>query len=868
MRSLIVFAFMAFALIFSPGAYGQELIPDVTYFLPDGSLVEGVRCATVDTAPADVPRAPSDKRLWWEENGHRFNGTIYIPVAFHVITAANGTGNVSDEQIHRQIDTLNAGYEGTGFGFYLSSVDRTANDNWFYNTENFDAQMKAALAIDPPHNLNLYTAFIGGGILGYAYLPWSFPESSFMHGVVVLYSSLPGGGSPPYNLGATATHEVGHYLGLLHTFERGCTPPGDEVDDTPYEASAAFGCPIGRNSCANEPEPDPIHNYMDYTDDACMFEMTAGQAERMDWAVSTYKPGLLEAAVVPNAPASFSAYSDYTTPTSIALSWEDPTSLTNGDTLLAGFYHLYIIRDGGVVDSVESGVGQYEDVGLSEGQSYSYEIYARLDSSELAGQTAAVSWIAGGSPIPGTPGGFGVSGNPVQVTLRWTNPPGNADGTPMSDFAGINVYQDGALAASFARTNADTGMVDSAIYVPDPAGSHTWYLTAFDSDIPPNESAPTLTLLTPLSIPLVEDFGAPGLPDPTFWRTVNADVNTRSNNPPSAPYALNLNGMPSGTDSLVMLPIDLTGMQSSGVTFAYFYQPQGNGNAPETGDSLRVDFRNDQHSWVRVRAYPGRSLQPFFQEVFDLASTPGGGGSYFHSQFQVRFISTGGAGTTPNDDWFIDNVFLGIPAPAIAASPEAIMFDTTLIGTTAFYPLTVVNVGLEDLIVTAVGTTDPARFGADTSSFTLTGGASLTVTASFTPDLPGLFTADLLFVSNDPSQDTMRIPMTGVGNLPVSISESEGVPGTYWIGQNYPNPFNPSTLIQYEIPVTGLVDLSVFNILGSRIAVIESGRKESGRHTAIWNGLDTQGNRVPSGVYFYRFASGDVVRTGKMLLVK
>jgi hypothetical protein len=168
---------------------------------------------------------------------------------------------------------------------------------------------KAALAVDPTHVLNIYTAGPANNVLGWAYFPWSYPENHVMHGLVLLHSTLPGGSAKPYNLGDTATHELGHYLGLFHTFQGGCKAPGDYVSDTFDEAVPAYGCPKLRDTCPAL-GLDPVWNFMDYTDDACMNAFTAGQATRMRWALGTYKRGLtaalglLASAPIPTAVAA------------------------------------------------------------------------------------------------------------------------------------------------------------------------------------------------------------------------------------------------------------------------------------------------------------------------------------------------------------------------------------------------------------------------------------------------------------------------------------------------------------------------------------------------------------------------------------
>ena len=220
-------------------------------------------------------------------------GTVTIATHIHVIVKADGSGAPTQQQLDDQIAVLNAAYAAPGFAFQVVSTDVTRNDSWYTATNGTTAEtrMKRALHLGKAADLNLYLNNMGAGLLGWSTFPNWYSASPAMDGVVVLTSSLPGGTAWPYNLGDTATHEIGHWLGLFHTFQGGCTKTNDYVADTPQESGPAYGCPVGRDSCGRDPGKAPIANFMDYSDDACMTAFTAGQASRMQSMWATYRNG-------------------------------------------------------------------------------------------------------------------------------------------------------------------------------------------------------------------------------------------------------------------------------------------------------------------------------------------------------------------------------------------------------------------------------------------------------------------------------------------------------------------------------------------------------------------------------------------------
>ncbi len=207
-----------------------------------------------------------------------------IPTYVHVMAARNGTGDVTNSQITQQISVLNSTYSGTGFTFTLAGADRFYNDA--YHADRSSSKYRSATRKGGANALNIW--LVDFDYLGIATFPWDYSRNGAIDGIRVNYGSLPGGPIANYDQGKTATHEAGHWLGLYHTFQGGCTTTNDEVSDTPAQSSASSGCPEGRDSCSL-PGLDPIHNYMDYSYDSCYTQFTGGQTSRMQQMFGAYR---------------------------------------------------------------------------------------------------------------------------------------------------------------------------------------------------------------------------------------------------------------------------------------------------------------------------------------------------------------------------------------------------------------------------------------------------------------------------------------------------------------------------------------------------------------------------------------------------
>ncbi len=411
---------------------------------------------------------------------NKTSAIVTIPVVFHVVYA-NSTQNISDAKCIAQLNQLNLDYArlntdasstpsvfqgvsvNTQVQFCLAQRDVNGNATTGIihkstTTSSFssnDAVKSSSTggdnAWDATKYLNIWSCNLGGGLLGYAQFPGGAASTD---GVVCLYSSigsmLSPGTATPYHLGRTMTHEVGHWLNLRHIWgDASCG--SDLVSDTPTQSTSNFGCPtFPHTTCSNGANGDMFMNYMDYTDDGCMNNFTAGQASRMAalFAAGGARVGLVSSlgcqspAASCGTPASLSASS--VTISSATLNW--------GAVSGAVSYNVqYRAVGAGSWTSSTSATNSLAISGLAEVTNYEYQVQcvcASLTSAFSASATfTTLSSVATCGAVTGLTSSSITSSS---ATLSWT---------AVSGAGSYNVQYRVVGAGSWSATSSATNSV-------------------------------------------------------------------------------------------------------------------------------------------------------------------------------------------------------------------------------------------------------------------------------------------------------------------------------------------------------------------------------------------------------------------------
>jgi hypothetical protein len=720
-------------------------------------------------------------------NERIINGVYTIPVVFHVIHSgeAVGTGtNISQAALQSQIDVLNEdfrrilgsnGYntnpvgadteiefclaqrrpDGSAFTagqpgvnrILYSTISGTAPP---YSTAFIDATVKpwtynggtptATRGWDPGKYLNIWICDITGGILGYAQFPQSplggmgcgNPTLS-TDGVVFLYSSIGKssvtGFPAPYNEGRTATHEIGHWLGLRHIWGdvNDCVTD-DYCYDTPIAFTANFGCPTGLNSCAGGGN-DQIQNYMDYTDDLCMNVFTLDQKQRMRTVLTStpLRMSLInsDACIPPNA---------------------NDASVINilnpvGDNCAGAITPQVTIKNRGSANLTSATVNYTVDNGTVTTFSYSGTL--------APGATANVTLPA-----------FTTTLGTHTFTSYTTLPNGVTDPSVLYDTTSISfAVSNGYMAPYTQDFESPNFPPDIKWTVNDPNNDcYTWVGESAISSAGANTNAAMVRcrdyvtngridyLYTPIFI----------LPCNATVASFQFDVAHRQRNTSTDRLEVEIS-----TDCGNTWGPTPTAYNKSGATLATVTPASGTSFIPAAAG----DWRNEVINLMPLVSGTSKSIK------FRFKTTNNNGNNIWVDNVKFNATTPGEINLTQGLNEILDG--------------GAYSFGTTSVGSPINTTFTITNTGTTNLVLTPPINITGTAFTVNTSfgATTILPGATTTFIITFNPPSSGFYNETLSFTTNDCDETTFNFQLTGTVTGPAITAAFNGTPTTVCIGQ-------------------------------------------------------------------------------------
>ena len=809
-------------------------------------------------------------------------------------------GLVSTEDIEAQTAVLNNVYNEFGYSFYINSIDSAVNAGWYYATDSHKYEtdpwdnddqflaMTQAMTVDVLNSINYF--WTGASMTaGLGVYPWSFSEDDPRHGIYCANYTIPGG-SYPYTEGYTGVHEVGHYFGLYHTFENGCSNPGDSVDDTPYQSNANTGCPSAPYSCGSN---DDVGNYMDYMDDVCMTHFTTGQQDRIQWALETYRPTMYSNFVYTGpvwhvATTGSDTTGDGTEGNPFATIQTAIDSSSDGDTVLvaAGTYNESI---------------NYNGKNIIVGSLYLTTQDTSYISSTIIGGDSSGSIVLFESFEDSTAvlNGFTFqniifnSGDELQTIININE---SSPKIINNRFDNFYLFQDVESAVIYCE-NSNSLIMNNEFTNGSVGNGYVLggFILSKNSNVTIKNNR-------------IEN-GYVGFAEPSgYIVSVNSDNIIESN------VIIN----PSMGYCVICAAISILDGSNCILRNNFIFQAYGDGyGAVVASQSQYVSHNNTFVS--NSRGYANLSSDGIVSNDIIYGSS---NAVYLdgNSTIQVSYsdIEGGweGVGNIDANPLFCNpdsgDYTLAENSPCVGTGEDGANMGAFGVGCGIQVDW---DFSLSEPVIEVMGTDNVWNPG-DTISVemdfcnntdvahnwypgvTIESDSSLTslhsghiwfyamfadachaiswgaiANTSIISDTVVTFSAypEALNCQNQPEYcidgDTLTFEVPIIVQV-ISADPEHFIPEEFVLHQNYPNPFNPVTTLRYDLPETGLVTITIYDMLGREVKTLINQTQNAGYRSIIWDATNDYGKPVSAGIYLYQIQAGEYMQTKKMVLLK
>ena len=770
------------------------------------------------------------------------SSSVYIQ--FDTGAGDEDVGNISGQEINSMVDRLNLNSQFSGINFYIDTVNRVHNNEWTVGLDIGDQTYESvpALSINPTESLNLFS-IIGFshnlGLGGVGIFPWYLDLWDSVYYRATIKSFYYTDQAVVESRSHVADHEIGHALGLLHTFNYGCGSDqhGDYVDDTPVHAYANWGCETGTDSCPDDPGLDPVDNIMNYvySPDCPMIPLTPGQGVRILWAINNWVPTLID--TMPKSTWSVIQDSIFT-PNCISchdhgLYFAEQSNLILAeDTAYQELINvvpnneaaaedgLTLVGTDGIVSLYNSFL--WEKINAQDFEHF-YDDHPEYGSLMPLGVDFLTNgqlefirqWIVAGAPDSGIVADI----NLLSDTSRFTLPDFEPLGVPEN---GIQLHLGPfEIAPQFERELFYFSEIDTSdlIYVNKveitmSPGSHHFILYTYDEG-------------------LFEETLLQNFPESDVYRDLR-----------------NLSGE-ENISTLIYMPWMrfITGTQ---IRFFQYSFPEGVALRldPFYGFDMNSHYVNYTDQTTYGEVYTNlHTINPsevsHVAEILQLNNT----------EFSLAPMET----TVVNVDYWIGDEFEGYDDLNVFqlqshAHQKNLEFR--------IYKISESDPDYREMIYMALDWEHPPIINYDPPIvFNSDEGFELEATYyNNTED-----TTKFGFLSTD---EMMILFGLFYPNSELSSDKQISIPLQFNLNQNFPNPFNPFTTISYDLPIQTIVDLSIFDLSGRKLVTLVNRKQAPGKKSFTWNGLNDQGEEVGSGVYIYRVTTNQTTQSKKMLLIK